>query len=58
MDQHMAINVLPSRCISSLSITYAALRIGAKLGWFVVETRPTQADISRKIVSSWPQSTP
>ena len=34
------------------------LRIGAKLGWFViVDTRPTQADISRKIVSSWPQST-
>ena len=29
------------------------LRIGAKLGWFViVDTRPTQADISRKIVSS------
>ena len=34
------------------------LRIGAKLGWFViVDTRPTQADISCKILSSWPQST-
>ena len=32
---------------------WATLQIGAKLGWFViVDTRPTQADISHKIVSS------
>ena len=36
----------------------STLRIGAKLGWFVIaDTRLTQADISRKIVSSRPQST-
>ena len=30
----------------------------AKLGWFInADTRPTEADISIKTVSSWPQST-
>ena len=56
------ITVLFQNIMEASTINRYVLRprlwIGAKLGQFIiVDTRPTQADISNKIVSSWPLST-